>query len=173
MWERGQKCGFCSHDTQFSQYHLLKSLLMMPLLTPLSEMAAPSALGVVSGLSLCSVARTTASIIVTQSLSLSRMSWSRGVSVPTLFFFSLAILCSLHFLMKEEPFISFCEKAWWELVGNPESVGVLPACGPEWARFSRSVFFCCEKLAQFSAYSSCTSYVQHVFQSILFFSLRF
>lgn len=43
-------------------------------LDPPSEMAAPSALGVVSGLSLCSVARTTASITVTQSLSLSRMS---------------------------------------------------------------------------------------------------
>lgn len=75
----------------------------------------------------------------------------QGVSVPTLFFFSLAILCSLHFLMKEEPFFSFCEKAWWELVGNPvESVGVLPACGAEWAHVFRSVLFCHEKLTVFS-----------------------
>lgn len=62
-----------------------------------SEMAAPSALGVVSGLSLCSVARTTASITVTQSLSLSPYVLKQGVSVPALFFFSLAVLLAFPY----------------------------------------------------------------------------
>ena len=61
---------------------------------------------------------------------------------------------------------------WKSLVGacgDPvESVGVFPACGPEWARLFGSVLFCNEKHAQFSGYSSYASSVQRVPEYLTF-----
>lgn len=146
MWGRGPNSCFCSHDTQLSQHPLLKSLLITLLLTVRDEW--PVAMRVYLW-TVTSAPRPETNTL-SQLLSLSHTSWSWGVSPLTLFFFSLAILCPLHFLMKEEPFISFCEKARWEPVGNPVvSMAVLPVCGPEWARLFRSVLFCNKKLAVF------------------------
>ena len=128
----------------------------------LSEMNDPWLSGFICGWSLLLHGQEhTVWITVTQSYVLKL---GRESTNFVLFLIGYSVLLAFPY---ERGTIYLCEKARWELVGNPvESMGVLPVCGPEWAHLFRSVLFCNEKLAVFRVqllYFSCSTCIPKYF----------